>query len=49
MGFFSSILDKLRHHSAPAGTAPGQQGQASAQTQGQAPIQNVDVDRKSVV
>ena len=45
MGFFSSILDKLRHHSAPAGSAPGQQqGQTSAQTQGQAPIQNVDVD-----
>jgi translation initiation factor 1 (eIF-1/SUI1) len=52
MGIFSSILDRLRHHSSPAASG----GQASAPQQAQysapqtsqqgspAPIQNVDVD-----
>jgi Domain of unknown function (DUF3597) len=43
MGFFSSILDKILHHSAPAN--PQQQAQqVPGQSASQPGIQNVDVD-----
>jgi hypothetical protein len=42
MGFFSNILDKILHHSAPAN--PQQQAQAPGQSSVQPGIQNVDVD-----
>ena len=54
MGIFSSIIDKLRHHPAAqqqaGGGGGGQQGGTTAsqprgqQSQGQAQLQNVDVD-----
>ena len=49
MGFFSDILDKLRHHASPTKTADGGQQQQHSQPTaqqgaGQAPLQNVDID-----
>ena len=49
MGIFSAILDKLRHHAAPApqqgSPAPGSGQQTQAQPQaGQPQLQNVDID-----
>ena len=48
MGFFSAILDKLRHHAGSTQSAPGQQQQHSQPTAqqgaGQPQLQNVDID-----
>jgi hypothetical protein len=45
MGLFSSILDKLRHHSPTAAAAPTQQqGQIAASQPSAQTIQNVDVE-----
>ena len=41
MGFFSDILDKLRHHSSPT---PQQQQSQQPPGQSGPPLQNVDVD-----
>jgi hypothetical protein len=52
MGIFSSILDKLRHHSTPPQAQPGaapasgtqHQGQGTAAQPAGAQLQNVDID-----
>ena len=49
MGFFSDILDKLRHHASPTQTAGGGQQQQHSQPTaqqgaGQPQLQNVDID-----